>query len=533
MGATNCPETPRQRMISMMYLVLTALLALNVSVEILNAFVTVNESMEKTNANFASKNIGTYSMFFKAYKANEAKVGPFYNKALKAQGYAKSMVDYVNNMKYQLLIETGDAKTIEEAKNLNAKDIKRKDNFDVPTQFFIGQNEASGKGAKGEDLKNKIIEYKKNMLELLSPEDRKKINMGLNVEDNIVFKDKDGKTQNWQQHNFYHSIIVATLTILNKTVAEILNSEYDVVNQLYSAVDQGNIAFDKIEAKVIPNSNYVLLGDQYQAQIFVGAFDTKSVLTATIGGSTIKGDSGLISYKVPASSEGLKKYEGNITVNTPTGKRDYAFKSEYIVAKPSATVSADKMNVFYIGVPNPISISAPGIANEKLKPVFSGAGIKATSKGGGKYEVYVTGPVNQMATINVNAEMDGKQKSMGKSEFRVKKIPNPVPAFNSDKEPLNSLIDFSYLKAASAVVAKLPPDFDFEFKFDVTSFTMQLIVGTEAYPMLTARSGKFTPEMISQITSKAKKGTKIYIENIIVKAPEGSRKIADFSKKIR
>ena len=530
MGATNCPETPRQRMISMMYLVLTALLALNVSVEILNAFVTVNESMEKTNANFANKNIGTYSMFREAYIANKEKVGPFWEKAQKAQAYAKAMVEYVNNMKYQLLVETGDAKTIEEAKNLNPKDIKRKDNFDVPTQFFIGQNEASGTGAKGEDLKNKIIEYKKNMINLLDPKERSQINLGLNVEGD-GFRDKDNKSQNWQQHSFYHSIIVASITLLNKVIAEVLNSEYDVVNQLYSNVDKGKMAFDVIEAKVIPNSNYVLLGDQYQADIFVGAFDTKSVLTANINGSTIVGDKGLISYKASASSEGLKKYEGNITVKTPFGVKNYPFKSEYIVAKPSATVSADKMNVFYIGVDNPVSISAPGMANEKVKPRFTGAGITATSKGGGKYIVHVTGPVGQKAKIDVIADMDGKPKSMGSSEFRVKKVPDPIASIGGQiNQPL---MELSLLKASGGVIAKMPQDFDFEVSFIVTSFTMQTIVGTEAYPMLTARNNKFTPEMMSQINSKAKKGTKIYFENIMVKAPEGNRKIADISIRIR
>ncbi len=531
MGATNCPETPRQRMISMMYLVLTALLALNVSVEILNAFVTVNESMEKTNTNFASKNIGTYSMFKAAYLANQEKVGPFWDKAQKAQTYAKGMVDYINNLKYELLVKSGDAKTIKEAKKLEVKDIKRKDNYDTPTNYFIGQDEANARGAKGEELKNKIIEYKKNMLDLLSPEDRKKVNLGLNVEDNVVFNDKDGKKQNWQQHNFYHSIIVATITILNKTVAEILNSEYDIVNQLYSAVDQGKIAFDKIEAKVIPASNYVLLGDQYQAEIFVGAFDTKSTLTANINGTTITGDKGLITYKVGASSEGLKKYKGNISVKTPFGTRDYPFESEYIVAKPSATVSADKMNVFYIGVDNPVTISVPGMANEKVKPSFTGAGITAVNKGGGKYIVNVKGPVGQSAKVSVNADMDGKQKSMGVTEFRVKKLPSPDAAIGGQVN--QPLIELSLLKAAGGIAAKLPADFDFQASFVVTSFTMQMIVGTEAYPMLISKNNKFTPEMMSQINSRAKKGTKLYFESIVVRGPDGQRKINDVSIKIR
>ncbi len=524
MGATNCPETPRQRMISMMYLVLTALLALNVSVEILNAFVTVNESMEKTNANFADKNAGTYSMFEAAYTTNKEKVGPFWKKAQKAQTYTKDLLDYVNNLKYQLFIKSGDAETIEEAKKVKVKDIKKKDNYDIPTQFFIGQSE-SGAGGRGEDLKNKIIEFKKNMLALLDTKDTSKVNLGLNVEGN-GFKDPDGKSQNWQQHNFYRTIIVATTTILNKVQAEILNIEYDIVNQLYSAVDQGKMAFDRIEAKVIPASNYVLLGDEYQAEIFVGAFDTKSVITANIDGSTIEGDTGLISYRVPASSEGLKKYEGNISVKTPFGTRDYPFKSEYIVAKPSATVSADKMNVFYIGVDNPVTVSVPGVANEKVRPSISGGSMRP--KGGGKYIVKVNKRAGAKAIVTINADFDGKMKAMGRSEFRVKRVPDPVPSIGGVSE---GFIPKGRLTASGGIIAKLK-EFDFDLKMRVTSFTMQTIRGGDLTPKMISKGNRFTPAMLA-VLSKAKRGQKFWFENITAKAPDGNRRLPAINLTIR
>ena len=155
MGATNCPETPRQRMISMMYLVLTALLALNVSVEILNAFVIVNESVETTNVNFGKKIDGTYSNFEKAYIGNPGKVKEFYDKAQKARKYSKELVDYVNDSKYELISKTEEI-SVEEAKKIIIKDIKRKDNYDTPTNYFIGKE--GSKSGKAYELKNKINE---------------------------------------------------------------------------------------------------------------------------------------------------------------------------------------------------------------------------------------------------------------------------------------------------------------------------------------------------------------------------------------
>ncbi len=522
MGATNCPETPRQRMIGMMYLVLTALLALNVSVEIINSFIIVNESMETTNKNFSSKNNGTYSMFSQAYLENKEKVGPYWEKAQKAQKLSKDMIDYVNGLKFEMMKQTEGLATIEEAKKLTLADIKRKDNYDTPTTFFIGQSQ-DGSAGKARELKERIIKYKSDMKALLDPKDRDKINLGLEVEKED-YKDKDGKKQNWEMHNFYHTIVVATVTILNKINAEILNAEYDVVNQLYSAVDAGKFTFDKIEAKVIPTSNYVLLGEQYQAEIFVGAFDTKSTISAEINGATIQGDSGLVMYKAAASSEGLKKYTGQINVKTPFGTKSYSFENEYIVAKPSATVSADKMNVFYIGVENPVTVSVPGIANEKVKPSIAGGSMKPI--GGGKYIVSVS--QNGKAIITINAEFDGKMRAMGKSEFRVKRVPNPVPQIGGISE---GFIEKGKLAAAGGIVAKLI-DFDFDLTMVVTSFTMQTIKAGDLSPKLLSKSNKFTPDMLSAL-NQAKRGQKFWFENITAKAPDGNRQLPSINLTIK
>lgn len=521
MGATNCPETPRQRMIGMMYLVLTALLALNVSVEIINSFLIVNESMEITNKNFSSKNDGTYAMFRQAYLQNKEKVGPNWEKAQQAQKLSKEMIDYVNGLKFEMMRQTEGLATIAEAQKLTLADIKRKDNYDTPTTFFIGQSE-TGKGAKAEELKNRIIKYKNDMKALLDPKDRDKINLGLEVEKD--YKDKDGKKQNWEMHNFYHTIVVATITILNKINAEILNAEYDVVNQLYSAVDEGKFTFDVIEAKVIPTSNYVLLGEQYQAEIFVGAFDTKSTISANINGATIQGDSGLVMYKAAASSEGLKKYTGVINVKTPFGVRTYPFENEYIVAKPSATVSADKMNVFYIGVENPVTVSVPGVPNEKVKPTIAGGTMR--SIGGGKYIVNVT--QNGKATITINADFDGKTKTMAKSEFRVKRVPSPIPQIGGISE---GFIEKNKLAVSGGIVAKLI-DFDFDLQMVVTSFTMQTYKKGELSNKLFSKSNKFTPDMISLI-NQGSRGQKFWFENITAKAPDGNRALPSVTLTIK
>ncbi len=525
MGATNCPETPRQRMISMMYLVLTALLALNVSVEIINAFIIVNESVETTNANFGKKIDGTYANFEKAFLANPGKVKEFHDKALKAKQYSKELVDYINGSKYELISKTEEI-SITEAKNLNIKDIKRKDNYDTPTNYFIGKE--GSKSGKAYELKNKLNEYRNKMLDLVDPKYKVLLDKSLGLKTDESYKDKDGKIQDWAEHNFYRTITVAAITILNKTVADVLNTEFDIVNQLFSSVNADDFTFDKIGAKVIASSNYVLLGDQYQAEIFVAAYDTKSSITAEINGATIQGDSGMVLYKSGASSEGLKKYKGQINVKTPFGLKSYPFENEYIVAKPSATVSADKMNVFYIGVDNPVTVSVPGVANEKVRPTMTGGTL--SPKGGGKYIVNVTkGAPGTKAIISINADFDGKMKSMGKSEFRVKTVPNPIPSIGGVED--GALIDKSRITTAGGIAAQLK-DFDFELQMFVTSFTMQTTKSGDLSPKLISKGNKFTPEMISML-SQAKRGQKFWFENITVKAPEGNRKLNSINLTIK
>jgi gliding motility-associated protein GldM len=509
MGATNCPETPRQKMIGMMYLVLTALLALNVSVEIINAFVTVNDGMEVTNQNFQNKNDATYSMFLKAYTGNPDKVRPFYDKAKQAQSLSKKMIDYINNVKWTVISKNEDL-TLDEAKKLKVSEIKKKDNYDVSTTYFIGQSQ-DGSGGEAKKLRLAIEKYKEDMLNLVDPKLRTVMKLGLETKGD--YRDASGQKQNWEMHNFYHTIIVANVTILNKLITDVLNAEYDVVNQLYSSVDASDFKFDKIGAKVIAKSNYVLTGETYEAEIFVAAYDTKSKIDASINGSTVVGDSGKITYKRAAGAEGLQKYSGVINVKTNNGIAQYPFEQEYIVARPSATVSADKMNVFYIGVDNPVTISVPGVANDKLRPSMTGGTL--AKSGAGKYVVRVT--QQGEANVTVNADFSGKVRNMGAVKFRVKRLPDPEASINGITE---GMIDKNILMAVRGPMSKMPAGFDFEVSVPITSFVMSTVIKGDVFPFR-SNGGQFSEEMKKAIQG-AKRGQKFYFEAIQAKGPDGA-----------
>ncbi|HRZ75951.1 MAG TPA: hypothetical protein P5248_01205, partial [Bacteroidales bacterium] len=257
----------------MMYLVLTALLALNVSKEILQSFIVVNESIETTTGNFTRKLEDTYSEFQKAYTLNKDKVEPYFLSAQKAKQLADEMVEYIEQTKHEVIVATDNKiKTVEQAKATPLGEIAARDKYTEPTRFFFGRSPDGENGRSGE-LKNKIEEYKKSLLELVDPKYREVLNLGLETEG--PYYDADGQRQTWMQHNFYYSILAADVTILNKLINEVRNAEFDVIKLLFASVNAEDFKFDEIRAKVLPASNYVLKGDSYEADIIVAAWDSK------------------------------------------------------------------------------------------------------------------------------------------------------------------------------------------------------------------------------------------------------------------
>ncbi len=508
MGSKNCPETPRQKMIGMMYLVLTAMLALNVSKDILNSFVTVNESMEVTNANFGNKVGASYQQFRNAYIQDSAKVGPNWAKAQEVQALTNQFVDYVTKLRAELLVHCGEAKTIEEANKLNARDIEGKDNYDKTTWFFL-----EGPEKKGKEFKDKIDAFRTKLLSYGDSAMQKNTKI---LETNGKYKNADGQNVSWENYTFYNTILMANIVNLNKIIGEAKNAEFDVVNNLYKQISATDFKFDKVVARVIPKSNYVVSGEAYEASVFVAAYDSRSQLEGTLNGHPIQGDSGMLKIRIPTGGTGQQKISGEIIVKNEMGNETYPYSAEYFVAQPSATVSATKMNVFYVGVENPVSISVPGANAEHVSASLQGGGSISKIKGT-EYVVKVTEP-GKKVQVAVTAEVGGAKRSMGSFEYRVKRVPMPViqiAGIASGPAAKEQLL-------VSPVLAAILPDFDFNLKLSVTSFTLSTVVGKELGNPMMGRGNRLSDEMIKAIKG-ARRGQKLYFENIQYQAPEGTR----------
>jgi gliding motility-associated protein GldM len=536
--------SPRQKMINLMYLVLLALLAMNVSKEVLNAFAIMNNGLVKTNVNFAIKNQVTYDQFDKALSGDPNKVRQYWDRAQAVKKRSQEMFDYIETMKKEVILAV-DKKEEAEVKGANGKDsvvktisdimhLENKDDYSTPTNYFFGTAEKAEPGNKSFDLKDKIKKFKEDLMAQVPEKERPNIHLGMDTKS--VYDAHEEKEVPWEFSNFYHVPAVADIAILTKLQNDVKNSESDIINALYRRIDVSSFKFDTLSSRVVANSNYVLLGEDYRAEIFLAAFSSTSNPSVTLGEvdsvtNTIKGpkdtssvkvSKGIGVYKFSPTAEGTVKYGGLIGMKDPQDPKHilyFPFHSEFKAARPAIVVSPDKMNVFYIGVDNPVSISVPGIATEDIQPSMSGGGSISGSRG--HYVVKVTAAsAGKKVLVNVSAKTKTGVKSMGKGvEFRVKSVPDPVAEFAGKRG--TDVIQQVALKGAGAVIAKLD-NFEFDLKFPVVSFSVSMNVnGQEVEEVST--SSVLTAKQ-SAMLSKAKKGNKVYIENVKVRKPDGTVK---------
>ncbi|MBS4012563.1 MAG: gliding motility protein GldM [Bacteroidetes bacterium] len=522
-------QTPRQKMIGLMYLVFISLMALNVSVTVMDSFVLIDDGIKRTNLNFTKRVDDVYREFRQQMALAPEKVEPYYKRAMKVQELTDSVVTFIKFHRSDMISRL-DKIPMEKADTLSLLNLKTKSQYSKTSAYWIKDGNQDmladgGQGTKAYALRKKIEDYKQsvtNILLELVPQERQErflegLQLGIDTEG--PFLDNNGKEISWQRSMFDRVIPIAIATNLSRLVTEVKNAEFEVVSRLYSEISAEDFSFDKIEARVVPRSQIVMLGDHYEADIFVAAYDTKQKPTIVVDGRSIEAKDGVGKYRVPASAIGSRSFKGEIQVPHPVSGQmtPYPFKGDYIVQRPSVTVSADAMNVFYVGVDNPVTISVPGVANENIRAVISSGG-SLIPRGDGKFTVRMTSGTRE-AKITVSALMDGGTRPMGSAEFRVRPIPNPTPKVAG----LNSgaAVARERLQAVPRVTAD-PEGFDFEAKFEIISFTMYTIEAGDLRPY-NARGGTFSNEMITAI-GRGRRGQVFTFSDIIARGPDNTNR---------
>jgi len=356
---------------------------------------------------------------------------------------------------------------------------------------------------------------------------------------------ENGVPATWEIINFDHMVLAGIITNLTKMQADLNNVEAEIVGNLSGAAGKVMVKFDKLAAKVVAPSSYILAGQPYKADIFIaaGSSDFKeenmqvvvnptsydSVKGTIVGGTPVKLVDGMGKYEVGTGGQGEQKYKAVIKFKQPTGEyKFYTYETSYMVAAPSVAVSPEKMNVFYIGVENPIAVTAAGISPSELQVSGSGGGISISPKGPGKYIVKVSQA--GVTKISVAARTKDGVKPQGPPlEFRVKKIPDPVPSVAGKKSGME--IKKSEAQGIGGVLALLE-GFDFQANFVVVSYEFgATIKGT--YVTANGTGPSLTSEM-KGFLQKVSTGSKIFFDGVKARGPDGTiRNIGTLSLKVK
>ena len=538
--------SPRQKMINMMYLVLTALLALNVSKEVLNSFFEVNTGVVRTTTNFSSKNAETYNAFNSAAELNPVKAGPFRDQALAVKKEADNIVDFIQEYKYSLVLTVDkevylgqyldlEGEEIEgnkteltwgnltkEQRKLNIANLSNKENRDASGEILVNSGIAS-------ELKSIINDYRKNLIVLAGDNDVLKYN----INDALSTKDKLGKGKSgkisWEVYNFEDMPSVGALTLLSKMQSDIRNTEADIIKLLRENIDAGSLKFTSAEAIQIPTSTFVLRGDSFRSQIFISAKDTTQDPTIYVGDydsigpgqyemvgnfDTVKVVNGKGMFSRRTSSAGLQNWGGLVAMKTESGVKTYPFKGNYLVANKTAVVSPVNMNILYLEVDNPLKISVPGFSAGEITASITNGKLVSTKKNIGEY----TARPNKKgkAIVTLYAKVDGKKSKMGAVEFRVKEVPPPKAKIQLASESNGTMmIEKMEMVNSGGVLAELK-DFDFKgVRYVVISYRLTGMYKGEQMKENT-KGPAFSDKMVN-IIKNTKSGNTITISNIKAK----------------
>lgn len=495
------PKEPRQKMINMMYLVLTAMLALNVSAEILNAFRTVNQSLANANEIIELKNQGLFGSFEKKAAdpktAEKAKI--WQAKALQAKGYADNLYNYIESLKTELMTGAGQQKPGGEYKE---------DNLEAPTRLLV-------EGAKGKELYQKLKDYKANLFGIdkaISTEFSKTLPIDLSIP-----KSSNEGNKEWEAAYFRMTPTIASITMLSKFQNDVKNSEAQVVDYCHRQIGAVEIIYDEFQAFAGTNSQYLMPGQELVITAGVGAFSKSAKPSISIDGSGMALNAqGVAEYKSTVGGPGSYSKKVRISFVKPDGTPGVLEKEvQYTVGSPTgASVSADAVKVLYIGLDNPLTITGGSAGAEKTQANISIGSLK--SLGGGKYIANVSAPGK--ATINVSVE--GKTTPF---EFRVKRVPDPIAMVG---QSAGGRIATNAIKAQQGVRADLR-DFVFEgVKFDITSFVLYATGnGFAEGPGISQNSGPYFNADSKKFLDKCRPGSTVVIDEIRARGPAGDTRI--------
>ena len=508
-------------MINIMYLVLTAMLALNVSAEIFNAFKIVDKGLIKSNDALEESNDALPEAIRTGAK-KKSTLEKYADLIDPARDQAKVINDKIENMIHRLIDESGningeydDGDYIYRS-GVKTSDLRGKKNKDVTTRILV-------KDGEGEQLKQELLDFRNAIIELADEEDRASFSKEIpDIVDDKTWKEKYGENsagKNWSYFNFRQMPVQAVLPILRKFQNDVISTESAFLNYLANKVGTTtDVVIDKFTVVSAPEKTYVINGEQFKTSVFLSASASKESntgLTLKVNGSNLPiDDEGVATFTARASGVGKKSYTVEGTVTNPTTNETQTFKKtyEYEVGERSAAISASKMNVFYIGVDNPVEVSVAGVPSNQVNVSMGGSGGGSIKKNGdGTFTVNVKTPTpnGQFANVKVSAPGFDATKN-----FRVKRIPDPVPKLSKSR---GGAMPSGQFKAQGGVSPVLE-GFDFDAKCSIVGFQVVRVPKRADAIIAVNKGGRYGGDA-RKLVDKAVAGDRFFFENIKCRCP--------------
>lgn len=498
--------SPRQKMINLMYIVLTAMLALNVSSDVLNGFTLVEDGLKRTNSNVSDRNAALYMQLEEFTRQNPQKGKPWLDKAADVRRQTLSLYKYIDSLKLAI---------VRDADGVDGKvdNILNQDNLEASSKVMV----TYGNGAK---LERRLAAYRKYIAAYIAdPKKQAAIQKALATEP-VLQKGSMIKVP-WVSGMFENMPVVASVTLLSKLQNDLLFAEGEALQTLVASVDAGDVRVNKLDAFVIPNSKLVMRGGKYSADIVLAAVDTTQRPAIFVNGRQLPANTR--TYEFMAGQTGTFTYSGYLDVTRGDGTTSrYPFQSDYTVIEPTATVSATMMNVLYAGINNPISISVPGVAQNAVSATMTNGSL---TRSGDHWNAHPT-RVGAECVITVTAILEGRSQTVSTSTFRVRKLPDPTAyiAYKDSKGNENHYkgskpFAKSLLLAANGLDAAIDDDL-LNVYYSVVDFET-IVFDSMGNAMPEKSAGSRFSERQKTSFRRLSRGKRFYITRIRAKGPDG------------
>lgn len=498
--------SPRQKTINLMYIVLTAMLALNVSSDVLNGFTLVEDGLKRTNSNVSDRNAALYMQLEEFTRQNPQKGKPWLDKAADVRRQTLSLYKYIDSLKLAI---------VRDADGVDGKvdNILNQDNLEASSKVMV----TYGNGAK---LERRLAAYRKYIAAYIAdPKKQAAIQKALATEP-VLQKGSMIKVP-WVSGMFENMPVVASVTLLSKLQNDLLFAEGEALQTLVASVDAGDVRVNKLDAFVIPNSKLVMRGGKYSADIVLAAVDTTQRPAIFVNGRQLPANTR--TYEFMAGQTGTFTYSGYLDVTRGDGTTSrYPFQSDYTVIEPTATVSATMMNVLYAGINNPISISVPGVAQNAVSATMTNGSL---TRSGDHWNAHPT-RVGAECVITVTATLEGRSQTVSTSTFRVRKLPDPTAyiAYKDSKGNENHYkgskpFAKSLLLAANGLDAAIDDDL-LNVHYSVVDFET-IVFDSMGNAMPEKSAGSRFSERQKTSFRRLSRGKRFYITRIRAKGPDG------------